>query len=79
MWYKDDLLLFNGTNPVNSSHDTGSYKLQHKVDIDYEKGTIILEHGATFIMHHEPQQNREMCQFPRPTDIHTIIKLKIEL
>ncbi|VDM61824.1 unnamed protein product [Angiostrongylus costaricensis] len=39
IWSKDDVILFNGTSFVKSSSvDEKSYKLQHKVEIDYEKG-----------------------------------------
>ncbi|KAE9416523.1 hypothetical protein Angca_008944 [Angiostrongylus cantonensis] len=39
IWSKDDIILFNGTSFVKSSSvDEKSYKLQHKIEIDYEKG-----------------------------------------
>ncbi|KJH48582.1 DB module [Dictyocaulus viviparus] len=39
VWSKDDTILFNGTNFVKSpSLNEKSYKLQHSIEIDYEKG-----------------------------------------
>ncbi|VDO26227.1 unnamed protein product [Haemonchus placei] len=39
IWLKDDILIFNGTKFAQSAAlDEKSYKLQHIVDVDYEKG-----------------------------------------
>ncbi|CAI4232905.1 unnamed protein product [Auanema sp. JU1783] len=38
VWYKDDTLIFNGTQLVDSETTReGSFKLQHWIDVDYEK------------------------------------------
>ncbi|VDL66815.1 unnamed protein product, partial [Nippostrongylus brasiliensis] len=38
VWYKDDILIFNGTSFVKSTLDENSYKIQHNVEVDFEKG-----------------------------------------
>ncbi|CAD6197113.1 unnamed protein product [Caenorhabditis auriculariae] len=39
VWFKDDVQIFNGTKFLNSSNnEEKSYKLQHSIDVDYEKG-----------------------------------------
>ncbi|PIO53510.1 hypothetical protein TELCIR_25154, partial [Teladorsagia circumcincta] len=38
IWMKDDILIFNGTKFAKPAIlDEKSYKLQHKVDVDFEK------------------------------------------